>query len=50
MNPTTKVVKIELTHMIALSRKGYTDETSGNLSRDRFAVDQYFDDNDNIDF
>jgi len=32
-NPTTTIVKIELSHMIALSEKGDTELTSGNLSR-----------------
>ena len=32
-NPTTDVVKIETTHMIALSKEGDTELTSGNLSR-----------------
>ena len=31
--PTTNVVKVELTHMIAISTIGDTDATSGNLSR-----------------
>ena len=47
MNPTTKVVKIELTHMIALSTLGPTNATSGNLSRDRFAG--FWDDEDDFD-
>ena len=31
--PTMNVVKVELTHMIAISTIGNTDATSGNLSR-----------------
>lgn len=31
--PITNVVKVELTHMIAISTLGNTDATSGNLSR-----------------
>ena len=31
--PTMNVVKVELTHMIAISTLGNTDATSGNLSR-----------------
>ena len=37
--PTTNVVNIELSHMIALSTLGTTDATSGNLSRqERYSV------------
>ena len=31
--PTTNVVNIELSHMIALSTLGTTEATSGNMSR-----------------
>ena len=47
MNPTTKVVKIELTHMIALSKLGETNATYGNLSRRHF--DDFWEDEDDFD-
>lgn len=38
-SPTTNVVNIELSRMIALSTLGTTDETSGNLSRqERYSI------------
>lgn len=48
INPTTTVVKIELSHMIALSTLGTTNETSGNLSRRR--NDVWDDDEEDYDY
>lgn len=50
--PTTNVVKVELTHMIAISTLGNTDATSGNLSRRGRSVwdDEEEDDDDDYGY
>ena len=44
INPITKIVKIELTNMIAISTLGTTNATSGNLSRGDYDYESDWDD------